>query len=107
MSGEVKDYCAPSPDYGKRGKEAYLNSQKNKNMNNNSSLLSNSGNFQLLESGKKDNASPFKNKKYDEFSFKEKNNDLNNKNDVNYSSGSKAEINLVNNENKNKEKETS
>ena len=107
MSGEVKDYCAPSPDYGKRGKEAYLNSQKNKNINNNSPLLSNSGNFQLLESGKKDNASPFKNKKYDEFSFKEKNNDLNNKNDVNYSSGSKAEINLVNNENKNKEKETS
>ena len=29
--GGVKDYCAPSPNYGKKGKEAYLNSTMNNN----------------------------------------------------------------------------
>ena len=42
MSGEVKDYCAPSPNYGKRGKEAYLNSQKKRNQNQNLNLNNNS-----------------------------------------------------------------
>jgi len=55
-SGEVKDYCAPSPDYGKKGKEAFLNAQKNKNkyLNNNSPYLSSSGKFQIFESNKKE-----------------------------------------------------
>ena len=71
LSGEVKDYCAPSPDYGKKGKEAFLNSRKN----NKSPILSSSGKYQnhIFDS----------NKKYDEFSFREENND-NNINDVNY-----------------------
>ena len=112
MSGEVKDYCAPSPNYGKRGKEAYLNSQKkrnqnqNLNLNNNSPLLSNSGKYQyqyqLFNSGNKkdnkENASSLKDKKkYDEFSFRE--NDNNNINDVNYSNEQKIEVNIINNEN--------
>ena len=68
LSGEVKDYCAPSPDYGKKGKEAFLNSRKN----NKSPILSSSGKYQnhIFDS----------NKKYDEFSFREENNI----NDVNY-----------------------
>ena len=108
-SGEVKDYCAPSPNYGKRGKEAYLNSQKKRNqnlnldLNNNSPLLSNSVKFQyqLFNSGnKKDNTSPFKEKKkYDEFSFRENDNNNNNINDVNYSNGQKIEVNIISNEN--------
>ena len=105
MSGEVKDYCAPSPNYGKKGKEAYLNSQKNKdnNINNNSPLLTSSGKFQIFESNKKENNSPYLNKKYDEFSFREKNNDIN---DVNYSNGQKVEVNIINNDiNINNEKE--
>ena len=114
MSGEVKDYCAPSPNYGKRGKEAYLNSQKkrnqnqNLNLNNNSPLLSNSGKYQyqyqyqLFNSGNKkdnkENASSLKDKKkYDEFSFRE--NDNNNINDFNYSNEQKIEVNIINNEN--------
>ena len=87
MSGEVKDYCAPSPDYGKKGKEAYLNEQKK--LNNNSPLLSSSGKYQLFESDKKDKKSPLKNRKFDEFSFRE------NKNDIN--------INLTKEEDKSKE----
>ena len=75
MSGEVKDYCAPSPDYGKKGKEAYLNEQKK--LNNNSPLLSSSGKYQLFESDKKDKKSPLKNRKFDEFSFRENKNDIN------------------------------
>ena len=109
-SGEVKDYCAPSPNYGKRGKEAFLNSQKKRNknqslnLNNNSPELSNSGKYQyqyqLFNSDiKKDNKSSSKDKKkYDEFSFRE--NDINNNiNDVNYSNGQKIEVNIINNEN--------
>ena len=99
MSGEVKDYCAPSPNYGKKGKEAYLNSQKkrNPNLNNNSPILSNSGKYQLFNSSnKKDNTSPFKNKKYDEFSFRESGNNIN---DVNYSNGQKIEVNIISNDN--------
>ena len=104
MSGEVKDYCAPSPNYGKKGKEAYLNAQKNKNnLNNNSPLLTSSGKFQIFESNKKDNNSPYYNKKYDEFSFREKNCDIN---DVNYSNGQKVEVNIINNDiNSNNEKD--
>ena len=101
-SGEVKDYCAPSPDYGKKGKEAFLNAQKNRNkyLNNNSPYLSSSGKFQIFESNKKekDNITPNKNKKYDEFSFKENNNGLNNINDVNYTNTQKFEVNIINNE---------
>ena len=105
-SGEVKDYCAPSPDYGKKGKEAFLNAQKNmkKSVNNNSPYLSSSGKYRIFESNKKDkekekdNITPFKNKKYDEFSFKENNKDINNINDVNYSNGQKFEVNIINNE---------
>ena len=98
MSGEVKDYCAPSPNYGKKGKEAYLNSQKNKinNLNNNSPLLTSSGKFQIFDSNKKDNNSPYYNKKYDEFSFREKNSDIS---DINYSNGQKVEVNIINNDN--------
>ena len=66
----------------KKGKEAYLISQKNRNKNlkNNSVYLSSSGRYKLFESNKKDNKgidkygdndSLFKIKKYDEFSFKE------------------------------------
>ena len=98
MSGEIKDYCAPSPNYGKRGKEAYLNSIKKKkqNLNNNSPILSNSGKYQLFNSSnKKENSSPFKNKKYDEFSFRENDNNIN---DVNYSNGQKIEANIISNE---------
>ena len=116
ISGEVKDYCAPSPDYGKKGKEAFLNSQKNRNkiLNNNSPYLSSSGKFQIFDSNQKDkdkdinkyrdNASPFKNTKYNEFSFKENDdNNLNNKNiiEANYSNGQKIEINIFNHEDNN------
>ena len=83
IGNEVKDYCAPSPNYGKRGKEAYLKSQNNKSgninisINNNSPVLSSNGKFNLLDSNKKDSISPFKKIKYEEFSFKENDNDFN------------------------------
>ena len=82
ISNDVKDYCAPSPNYGKRGKEAYLKSQNNKSgninisINNNSPILSSSGKFNLFDSNEEDSISPFKKIKYEEFSFKENDNDV-------------------------------
>ena len=95
INNEVKDYCAPSPNYGKKGKEAYLRSQNNKSgninisINNNSPVLLSSGKFNLLDSNKKADTSPFKNIKFEEFSFKDNDNDFNN------IKGQKSGINII------------
>ena len=95
INNEVKDYCAPSPNYGKKGKEAYLRSQNDKSgninisINNNSPVLLSSGKFNLLDSNKKADTSPFKNIKFEEFSFKDNDNDFNN------IKGQKSGINII------------
>ena len=74
-TGQVKDYCAPSPNYGIQGKEAYLNSLKDKN-NNTPSLSQSGNNYHIFESNGKGGGDPTpgsEKNKYDEFSFKEKN----------------------------------
>ena len=86
-NNEVQDYCAPSPDYGKREKNL------NDNIYNHSPLLV-SGNFQVMDNSKKEQISPYS-QKYDEFSFKEKSS--NNINDVNYSNSKPIKVKIINN----------
>ena len=89
-NNEVIDYCAPSPDYGKREKN--LNENIYSDIYNHSPLLV-SGNFKVLDNNKKEQISPYA-QKYDEFSFKEK--ITNNINEVNYSNSKPIKVKIIN-----------
>ena len=93
-NNEVIDYCAPSPDYGKRDKN--LNDNIYSDIYNHSPLLV-SGTFKVVDNIKKEQISPYI-QKYDEFSFKEKiisNN--NNTNEINYSNSKPIKVKIINN----------
>ena len=86
----VQDYCAPSPDYGKRGKNPDDNLLSN--IYNHSPLLI-SGNFKVNDNEKKEQQNPYS-PKYDEFSFKQKlNNDVN---DENYTTSKPVKVKIIN-----------
>ena len=87
---EVQDYCAPSPDYGKRDKNPDDNLLSN--IYNHSPLLV-SGNFKVVDNEKKEQQNPYS-PKYDEFSFKLKLN--NNANDENYTTSKPVKVKIIN-----------
>ena len=95
---EVIDYCAPSPDYGKREKN--INDNLYSDISNHSPLLV-SGTFKAVDNIRKEQISPYS-QKYDEFSFKEKiNNNNNNINEINYSNTKPIKVKIINNDNNN------
>ena len=89
-SNEVMDCCAPSPDYGRRDKN--ISDILNSDYYNQSPLLA-SDTYKVFDITKKEQTSP--SHKYDEFSFKEANN--NNVNDVNYSNSKPIKVKIINN----------
>ena len=91
----VQDYCAPSPDYGKRGKN--LDDNLLSNIYNHSPLLV-SGNFKVIDNEKREQQNPYS-PKYDEFSFKQKlNSDVN---DENYITSKPIKVKIINESNSN------
>ena len=86
----VQDYCAPSPDYGKRGKNPDDNLLSN--IYNHSPLLV-SGNFKVIDNEKNEQQNPYS-PKYEEFSFTKKlNNDVN---DENYITSKPIKVRIIN-----------
>jgi len=91
----VQDYCAPSPDYGRRGKN--LDDNLLSNIYNHSPLLI-SGNFKVIDNEKKEQQNPYS-PKYEEFSFKQKlNSDAN---DENYTTSKPVKVKIINENNNN------
>ena len=86
----VQNFNAPSPDYGKRGKN--LDENLISDSYNHSPLLV-SGNFNVINNEKKEQINPYS-PKYDEFSFKTKlNTDVN---DVNYNTSKPIKVKIIN-----------
>ena len=94
---EVQDYCAPSPDYGKREKNIEENLLSSDIYNNSSLLVS--GNFNDINNDKKEQIKSTPSN-YDEFSFKEKLN-ANKVNDDNYDYSKPIKVKIINNSNHN------
>ena len=94
---EVQDYCAPSPDYGKREKNIEENLLSSDIYNNSSLLVS--GNFNDINNDKKEQIKSTPSN-YDEFSFKEKLN-ANKVNDDNYDYSKPIKVKIINNSNYN------
>ena len=86
----VQNFNAPSPDYGKRGKN-YDENLISDSYNHSPLLVS--GNFKVINNEKKELSNPYS-PKYDEFSFKTKlNTDVN---DVNYDTSKPIKVKIIN-----------